>query len=87
MSDTKSETKPRSEAPLAAVVLGGIAFVAAFIATTPGIPVIVGAIGAIAGAVEIGKAQRGDRKPSILAIIGLTAAVAGMVVSFLMTSV
>jgi hypothetical protein len=82
----QTETKPRTEAPIASVVLGSIAFVAAFIATTPGIPLIVGAIGAIAGLVEIGRAQRDQRRPNVLAIIGVTAALAGILISFLTTA-
>ena len=81
--DAKTETKPRSEAPLAALILGAVAFATAFIATTPGIPLIAGAIGTIAGLVEIGVAQRDQRTPNKLAIIGVVLAVVGIVIGFL----
>lgn len=84
---TQTETKARQEAPLAAVIFGALALVTAFVASTPGFPMILGGVGAIAAIVEFARAQRDGRRVSPLAIVGIIAALAGMVVSFLMTSV
>lgn len=87
--DTKSETvetKPRQEAPYAAVIFGALALITAFVATTPGFPMVLGGVGAIAAIVEFARAQRDNRQINVLAIFGLVAAVAGMVASLLMAS-
>jgi uncharacterized membrane protein HdeD (DUF308 family) len=86
--DTKTEpaTKPRQEAPYAAIIFGALALISAFIATAPGFPMVLGGVGAIAGIVEIARAQRENRQVNTLAIVGVVAAVAGMVVSLLSAS-
>jgi uncharacterized membrane protein HdeD (DUF308 family) len=80
------ETKKRSEAPLAALVLGAVALIAGFIATTPGIPLIAGTIAVIAGVVDIGLARRDERPQNWMAIAGIVAAVVGIFVSIITTS-
>lgn len=87
--DTKTETvetKPRQEAPYAAVIFGALALITAFLAAAPGFPMVLGGVGAIAGIVEFARAQREQRTPNVLALFGVIAAVAGMIVSLLIAS-
>ena len=83
MSDTQQETqttKARSEAPIAALVLGVIALIAGFVANGPGIPLIAGVIALLAGAVVITKTQREHLPMNWLALSGVLAAVIGIII-------
>jgi len=79
---TTTETKTRNEAPLVALVLGAVALIAGFIATTPGIPLIAGTIAVIAAAVDITKRHG----VNWMTAVGLAAAVVGIIVSIITTS-
>jgi len=82
MTDS-AETRTRSEAPIAAIVLGAIALIAGVIAGTPGISLIAGSIAVIAGAVALTKAQKNGQPINWVAVAGITAAVLGILISVL----
>ena len=75
---TDTQTKARSEAPIAALVLGTIALITGFIASTPGFPLILGAVALLAGLASIVKAQRDGTPQNWMAIAGVVLACAGM---------
>jgi hypothetical protein len=79
MTDT---TKTRSEAPLAALILGIVSLAFAFAPMGPGIPVIAGAIAVIAAAVDTTRTQREDKPLNVLTVVGLVAALIGMLGGF-----
>jgi hypothetical protein len=76
MTDT-AETRTRSEAPIASLVLGAIGLIAGLIATTPGISLIAGLVAVLTGAYALRRGQ------NWMAIAGITAAVLGILISVL----
>jgi len=84
MSDTQQETtatKARSEAPIAALVLGVITLIAGFVANGPGFPLIAGVAALLTAAAVIVKTQRDGTPHNWLAIAGMIAAVLGIIIS------
>ena len=82
MTDTKTPT--RSEAPLAALVLGAIGLVTAFLLASPGIPLIAGTIAVLCALYAM--TQRGEKQIPNMAVIGLVLAVLGIVIGFIRAS-
>lgn len=78
MTDTAAKT--RSEAPIAALVLGGLALLTGIIASAPGFPLILGTIALLAGLASIVKAQRDNTPQNWMAIAGIVLAGVGILV-------
>jgi len=82
MTDTQTPT--RSEAPIAALVLGAVGLVTAFLLATPGIPLIAGTIAVLAGLYAI--TRRGEKPIPNMAVVGLVLAILGIVIGFIRAS-
>lgn len=77
---TTTETKTRSEAPIAALVLGGVALIAGILAAAPGFALIAGLVAILAGAYTLRRGQ------NWMAIAGIAASALGILISILKIS-
>ncbi|MDR6907466.1 putative membrane protein [Agromyces sp. 3263] len=82
MTDTKTPT--RSEAPIAALVLGAVGLITALLSSAPGFPLVAGTIAVLAGLYTIVK--RGDKPIPSMAPIGLVLAILGIAIAVIRAS-